>query len=83
MNLSIGSEASADWIVKFDLDQKKVFGTTKEVVLISHRNLPLHLTTAKLLFSGDGAAMLPDNENDVFVKDFIKVIRAAEEFHRR
>ena len=27
--------------------------------------------------------MLPDDENDIFVKDFTKVIHAAEGFHRR
>ncbi|HMU69395.1 MAG TPA: MBL fold metallo-hydrolase [Chitinophagales bacterium] len=52
--------------------------------LHSSGNCNLYDSTAKILFSGDiGAALLPENETDIFVKDFDRVIKAAEGFHRR
>jgi flavorubredoxin len=47
-------------------------------------NFHLYDETARLLFSGDiGAAMLPEELNGLFVKDFDRHIRYAEGFHRR
>jgi flavorubredoxin len=47
-------------------------------------NFHLYDEAARLLFSGDvGAAMLPEDMNDLFVKDFDRHIRYAEGFHRR
>lgn len=52
--------------------------------LHSSGNCNLYDSTAKILFSGDiGAALLPEDETDIFVKDFDRVIKAAEGFHRR
>ena len=52
--------------------------------LHSSGNLNLYDPTAKILFSGDiGAALLPIEETDIFVRDFDQVIKAAEGFHRR
>lgn len=52
--------------------------------LHSSGNFHLHDPRAKLLFTGDvGAAMLPPEEDEVFVSDFDRHIRHAEGFHRR
>lgn len=52
--------------------------------LHSSGNFNLYDPTAKILFSGDiGAALLPHDETDIYVRDFDKVIKAAEGFHRR
>lgn len=52
--------------------------------LHSSGNFNLYDPAAKLLFSGDiGAAMLPEELNGLFVKDFDRHIRHAEGFHRR
>ncbi len=52
--------------------------------LHSSGNFHLYDAAARLLFSGDiGAAMLPDDMNDLFVKDFDRHIQYAEGFHRR
>lgn len=52
--------------------------------LHSSGNFHLYDEAARILFSGDiGAAMLPKESNDLFVKDFDKHIRQAEGFHRR
>jgi flavorubredoxin len=52
--------------------------------LHSSGNFNLYDPAAKLLFSGDiGAAMLPEEMNGLFVKDFARHIRHAEGFHRR
>lgn len=52
--------------------------------LHSPGNLHLHDATAGILFSGDvGAAMLPQGEDGLFVRDFDSHIRHAEGFHRR
>lgn len=52
--------------------------------LHSSGNFHLYDEAARLLFSGDiGAAMLPDDMNDLFVKDFDRHIQYAEGFHRR
>jgi flavorubredoxin len=52
--------------------------------LHSSGNFHLYDAKAKLLFSGDvGAAMLPHNEQYIYVEDFDKHIRYAQGFHRR
>lgn len=52
--------------------------------LHSSGNFHLYDAKAKILFCGDvGAAMLPENENDLFVTQFDKHIAYAEGFHRR
>lgn len=52
--------------------------------LHSSGNFNLYDPAARLLFSGDlGAALLPAEESDLFVKDFDRHIRHAEGFHRR
>lgn len=52
--------------------------------LHSSGNFHLYDEAAKLFFSGDiGAAMLPDDMNNLFVKDFDRHIHYAEGFHRR
>ena len=52
--------------------------------LHSSGNFHLYDETARLLFSGDiGAAMLPEELNGLFVKDFDRHIPYAEGFHRR
>lgn len=52
--------------------------------LHSSGNFHLHDPEAKILFSGDvGAAMLPQEENDLFVRHFDHHIRHARGFHRR
>lgn len=52
--------------------------------LHSSGNFHLYDEKARLLFSGDiGAAMLPVEHSDLFVKDFDRHIRYAEGFHRR
>lgn len=52
--------------------------------LHSSGNFHLYDRSAKVLFSGDvGAALLPPEHNDLFVKDFPSHIRHAEGFHRR
>jgi flavorubredoxin len=52
--------------------------------LHSSGNFQLYDPTAKILFSGDvGAALLPPDENELFVGDFDRHIRHAEGFHRR
>lgn len=52
--------------------------------LHSSGNCNLYDPVAKILFSGDiGAALLPPEENDIYVKNFDAVIKAAEGFHRR
>jgi len=52
--------------------------------LHSSGNFHLYDEAARILFSGDiGAAMLPEELNDLFVKDFDRHIRYAEGFHRR
>jgi flavorubredoxin len=52
--------------------------------LHSSGNFHLYDEAAKLFFSGDiGAAMLPEDMNALFVKDFDRHIRYAEGFHRR
>lgn len=52
--------------------------------LHSSGNFNLYDPIAKILFSGDiGAALLPHDETDVYVRDFDKVVKAAEGFHRR
>ena len=52
--------------------------------LHSSGNFNLYDPTAKVFFSGDiGAALLPQGEDDLFVKDFDRHIRHAEGFHRR
>jgi flavorubredoxin len=52
--------------------------------LHSSGNCNLYDPRARILFSGDiGAALLPPDYNDVFVRNFDTVIKAAEGFHRR
>ena len=52
--------------------------------LHSSGNFHLYDRKAKILFSGDvGAALLPENENGLFVKNFDQHIKHAEGFHRR
>jgi flavorubredoxin len=52
--------------------------------LHSSGNFHLYDRAAKVLFSGDlGAALLPAEHSDLFVKDFAAHIRHAEGFHRR
>lgn len=52
--------------------------------LHSSGNFNLYDPTAKILFSGDiGAALLEPDMNDIFVRDFDRVVRCAEGFHRR
>jgi flavorubredoxin len=52
--------------------------------LHSSGNFQLYDSAAKILFSGDvGAALLPPNEDTLFVKNFDQHIRHAEGFHRR
>ena len=52
--------------------------------LHSSGNFHLYDAEAKILFSGDvGAALLPHEEDNLFVQDFRQHIRHAEGFHRR
>jgi len=52
--------------------------------LHSAGNFHLYDPKAKILFSGDvGAAMLPHEEDSLYVEDFDHHIRYAEKFHRR
>jgi flavorubredoxin len=52
--------------------------------LHSSGNFQLYDEKARILFSGDvGAALLPAEQSDLFVKDFDRHIRHAEGFHRR
>lgn len=52
--------------------------------LHSSGNLHLYDAEAKILFSGDvGAAMLPAEDDQLYVRDFDRHIRHAEGFHRR
>ncbi len=52
--------------------------------LHSSGNFHLYDEQARLFFSGDiGAAMLPDNINDLFVKNFDRHIEYAKGFHQR
>jgi len=66
------------------------FATGKTVTLVpahychSSGNFSLYDPTAKILFSGDiGAALLPPDDNHVFVEDFDRHIKYMEGFHRR
>jgi flavorubredoxin len=52
--------------------------------LHSSGNFNLYDATAKILFSGDvGAALLPPDEDSLFVENFDRHIRHAKGFHRR
>ena len=52
--------------------------------LHSSGNFHLYDPDARILFSGDvGAALLPEDEDALFVRDFDQHIRHAEGFHRR
>lgn len=52
--------------------------------LHSSGNCNLYDPQARILFSGDiGAALLPPDETSIFVRDFDRVVKAAEGFHRR
>jgi flavorubredoxin len=52
--------------------------------LHSSGNFHLYDEAASILFSGDvGAAILPETESGLFVKDFDRHIRYAEGFHKR
>jgi flavorubredoxin len=52
--------------------------------LHSSGNFNVYDPKAKILFSGDiGAALLPPEQNQLFVKDFDQHIRHAEMFHQR
>ena len=52
--------------------------------LHSSGNFHLYDRKARILFSGDvGAALLPHDENGLFVKNFDKPYQHAEGFHRR
>jgi flavorubredoxin len=52
--------------------------------LHSSGNFHLYDAKAKILFTGDiGAALLPETENDLFVKDFDKHIAYIKGFHQR
>jgi flavorubredoxin len=52
--------------------------------LHSSGNFHLYDAKAKMLFTGDiGAALLPETENDLFVKDFDKHIAYIKGFHQR
>ncbi|MEQ6291099.1 MBL fold metallo-hydrolase [Vogesella sp. GCM10023246] len=52
--------------------------------LHSSGNFHLYDPDARILFSGDvGAALLPPDEGELFVRDFDQHIRHAEGFHRR
>lgn len=52
--------------------------------LHSSGNLHLYDRAAKILFSGDvGAALLPADQQELFVTDFSRHIRHAEGFHKR
>lgn len=52
--------------------------------LHSAGNFQLYDPKARILFSGDvGTAFLPQDHNDLFVKDFDRHIRHAQEFHTR
>lgn len=52
--------------------------------LHSSGNFHLYDEKARLFFSGDiGAAMLPPDMNDLFVKDFARHIQYAKHFHQR
>lgn len=52
--------------------------------LHSSGNFHLYDSQAKILFTGDiGAALLPDNDDRLFIENFDAHIRYAEGFHRR
>jgi len=52
--------------------------------LHSAGNLSLYDPSSKILFSGDiGAALLPEEDSDIFVNDFDEHTKAMEYFHRR
>ncbi len=52
--------------------------------LHSSGNFHVYDPVAKILFSGDvGAALLPVEQQDMFVKDFSRHIKHAEKFHTR
>jgi len=52
--------------------------------LHSSGNFHLYDKEAKILFTGDiGAAMLPDDQNNLYVENFSDHIKYAEGFHRR
>jgi len=52
--------------------------------LHSSGNFHMYDKEAKILFTGDvGAAMLPHDQNEIYVTDFSKHIKYAENFHRR
>lgn len=52
--------------------------------LHSSGNFHLYDEKARILFSGDiGAAMLPPDQTELYVRDFDRHIRHAEGFHRR
>ncbi len=52
--------------------------------LHSPGNFHLYDSTAKILFSGDvGTALLPEDQNGLFVTDFDQHIKFSEDFHKR
>lgn len=65
-------------------------GNSKDLTLVpshychSSGNFSVYDPVAKILFSGDiGAALLPEDYTDLFVKDFDSHIQYIEGFHRR
>lgn len=76
--IGIPDEGSTIFVGKLKLQ------TVPAHYLHSCGNFNLYDETARMFFSGDiGAAMLPEDMNDLFVKDFDRHIRYAEGFHRR
>ncbi|HEX5364343.1 MAG TPA: MBL fold metallo-hydrolase [Gallionella sp.] len=69
--------------LKFQLDRIELEAMPAHY-LHSSGNFHLYDAKAKLLFTGDiGAALLPETENDLFVKDFDKHIAYIKGFHQR
>lgn len=69
--------------MKLQLD-KLVLEAVPAHYLHSSGNFHLYDAKAKILFTGDiGAALLPETENDLFVKDFDKHIAYIRGFHQR
>jgi flavorubredoxin len=69
--------------MKLQLD-KLVLEAVPAHYLHSSGNFHLYDAKAKILFTGDiGAALLPETDNDLFVKDFDKHIAYIRGFHQR
>jgi len=78
-----------NFIILEDEGREISIGSTKLNVIPAHYlhspgNFNLYDGSAKILFSGDiGAALLPTDYKDLFVKNFDDHIRYMEGFHRR